>query len=296
MQARVMSGGFVGAGVLLLMGLPVLWHWHRHKDRRLNNEKLRYEFERIKNDVSEFEADEQGWSYRSKKGHDVRPWEAFIGFSEQDTILILTSTQDVYLLPKRAFTDEQRSELSSRIDNIFQKGAANSLLAAQLRPSAWDYTLALAKGRAVAYTPAGMALFGVGVVGAVALFINQMHWWNAEETRDNLLLSVTCMLLILWFFVSPLTNLPRYRRDVQCAPSIAVTVTPDTIFLRTPRFRQLLKFEHFTKYKETKRAFMFFYDDDRLAMLSKRGLDSKQLQTFREVLNAKIQPGHTVSE
>jgi YcxB-like protein len=269
-QARYMSGGFAAAGVLLLMGLPYLWQWRRDKDRQLGEEKLRYDFELIKDDVNEFEADEQGWSYRSQRGRDVRPWETLLGLWEQDTILMLASNENVYLLPKRAFTDEQRAELSNFVDSVFQRGTANSLFAAQLRPSAWDYTLASAHHSRIAYTPAGMVLFGVGIAGLVALWVTQLHWWDADEIKTHLILSTGLLLLILWFFIAPLVNLKRYQRNVKREPLIEATITPDTIFLRASMSRYLLKYERLSKYKETKQVFLLFYDDDRYVMLSKR--------------------------
>jgi len=290
MQTRTMSGGFVAAGMLLLAGLPSLWQWRRKKDQRSSQESLRDEFERDKDDVRGFEANDQGWSYRSKTGNDSRSWDVFSGFWEGDAIIKLVSTTDVYLLPKRAFSADELTELSSLVDKIFQEGAARSLIATQLRPSAWDYTLAGGSSERWQSRLGGLLLLGAAMAAGIALLVYQLlHLEDFEGGRETLLLSSSCIMLTLWLFVSPLRGFSHYRSQVERMPCIEATITSDAIFLRAPRLYRLLKYDRISKYKEAKHAILFFYGPEYFEMLSTRGLDSKQLQAFRDLLSNKIQ-------
>jgi hypothetical protein len=288
-QGRSVSKGFVAAGVLLLTGLHLLWQWRRRKDRRLSEAALRDEFEPTQDDVRGFEANEQGWSYRSKHGSDSRPWEVFAGFWDGDAIITLTSKTDLYLLPKRAFTEDELTEFSSLVNKIFQEGVARSLISTQLLPSAWDYTLAEGSLERWQYRPAGLSLLGTALAATTALFIYQLlHWEDFEGGVQTLILSSFCTALILWFFLSPLARLRHYRSQVDRTPCVEAVITSDTIFLRTPKLCQLVKYDSLCRYKETKHTIALFYGDEYFEMLSKRGFDSKQLQTFRDLLSSKI--------
>ena len=290
MQARAMSGGFVAASIMLFSGLAPLWQWRKKNDQQLAREALRDEFERNKDDVEGFEANDQGWTYRSKTGVDARSWETFMALWEGDTVMTLASATTVYRLSRRAFSAEDLIEFSGYVARIFQDGVARGLITTQLRPSAWHYSVAEGSSQRWQYRLVGLLLLGTALAAGTALLIWQLlHTEDFEGGRQMLILSSTCIMLTLWLLLSPLKGLRRYRADVKEMPCIEATITSDAIFLKAPRLYRILKFADISKYKEGRHVIFFFYGPDYYEMLSKRGLDSKQLQVFRDLLSNGIQ-------
>ena len=292
MQARAMSQGLVAAGLLLLAGYPLLSRWRRKTDRKSSEQLLRDEFARVEDDVREFQADDKGWSYRSQTGLDYRSWETFAWIWQGDKIITLVSHKDAYLLPKRVFSEEQLAEFLGLVDKVFQERAARGVFSARLQASAWDYAIGAARATRSLYSPPVLVLLVIAMAGTAALFIYQLLYWERiEGGGSTLLLSGSCTLLVLWCLLSPLTSLKRYRRDVERAPCIDATITPDAILLMTPKSYRILRLDSLHKYRTTSRVFLLYHNDEYFEMLPTRGLDSQQLRTVRGLLSARISPG-----
>jgi hypothetical protein len=88
--------------------------------------------------------------------------------------------------------------------------------------------------------------------------------------------------------LSPLSKLKSYRSHVASTPSFITTVTQEGILFRTPKLLLFWRFERFHRYREQKRVFLFWSDEEHFEMLAKRGFDAKQLEIFREILRKKF--------
>ena len=284
---RSRAMGFATAGLLLLTGLPYLLQWRKRTDQRLSEKELREEFHQKWDDPREFEVDDQSWSYRSSSGQDVRPWHTFRGFWDLKTVVVIASEKDVYVLPKRAFRGEELTELSNRVASVIQRGVNESLFTADLKASAWDYTLGQASAQRWLHTTSGLILLGTAMAACLSLLVYQLVRRSSDEGWQSFMLQIAAILLLLFILVAPLAALKRYRKQAKSAPLIRASVGSEAIFLQTPTLYRLLKYDGVREYKESRHVLLFFYTDDHFEMLPKRGFEPKQLQMLRKLVSAK---------
>lgn len=105
--------------IVMVAAIPLFVLWRKKRDQQKSDRMLRAEFENVKHEVREFEADERGWKFRWRGGEDVRPWNLFRGFWDEGLAVRLASSYNEYWLPKRAFTPEQFAELKNLVNKIY---------------------------------------------------------------------------------------------------------------------------------------------------------------------------------
>lgn len=237
--------------IVMVAAIPFFVLWRKKRDQQKSEQMLRAEFENIKHEVREFEADEQGWKFRWRGGEDIRPWNLFRGLWDDDLAVRLASSYNEYWLPKRTFTPEQFAELKSLVDKIMSRGKANASISVCSRPTALDFTAGQAS-RQWQYRYHGVLLIGMLVASAGFIVDQAVHWAQPGSDTGGITLAICCFAFSFWNLVIPFRHYEHYREFVSQRPESFIAVSDDGIYLDSPGLQTRIAYELVQKLVEAR--------------------------------------------
>jgi hypothetical protein len=276
-------------GILSALSIPIAWRWRKGKDRELSEVPVQADFEHFAKERKRiFEANESCWTFRLEYGDDSRPWSSLASFWERDQIFVLSTKGDVYVLPKRSFSEEQYADVKKWARNSMKGQTANALVRVTAHPTGWGYAISAAS-QLWQYKPTGLLLlFGVLCSSIWMLWDQVSHIGQPGSDHEGRIIAILMIMISLWYLLSPLSQYGEYKKLVEAAPGMEMIFTPEAVLVEGPKSMSLLAYDRFRKVVESRNAFLLYYDDKQFSMLPKQGISENQVEEISRLLATRF--------
>jgi hypothetical protein len=280
-EARIVVGGVIFTAGVLAMGIAVVLGFAaKPKASRMEAVRLRSEYEGYHADKRTIEFDEKGWRVFWCKGEDIRPWSCLTAIYNQETLLVLTTETTNYWLPRAALEkDGQLESLSTLAQAALQ--ADGKLFSVAVRPSLVSYIGTHFLDNWSCNLKRNLFLHCGAIL--LAYWLLFALWSDGAAALVWFVLPVSlCMLACEALHYARTYSGSRWSESPQEAE-----ILEDRIYYKTARAEWVARYKRLQKWKESRSAFLLYFDPQSFHLIPKKDFSPDQILQFRELLSQR---------
>jgi hypothetical protein len=266
-------------GLFLTLSAAVLAFFPRQVRSEKAEALLRSEHERFFSDRRSFEFDDTGWKYESGRGEDVRKWSELTGLRDSPTVIVLSTSGSVYIVPKSALKPEDLEKTKDLSGKALD--APGAFFQVSVAASAQEYVLAMLSYNWRRNWKAALLWYAVALTLLVAITYPSADHSLINHPRIIFFVFAVCFLGECFYYIY------LYYQTFQKNAPTAAAVMVDRVGFWARNQRWIVKYQWLTEIRETRLSFHIYYLPTSFYLIPKKGFDRDQLTRLRELLHSQ---------